>query len=238
MLFIDHPAQVGFSYSDPVPAYTSASGHIVTLPNITCLDYAQSLGTCGTYSYPNEINTANATQAAAPSMWKTLQGFMGAFPQYSRHEFNFATESYGGHYGLVFNAYLEQQNALIKSGNLHGAQYINLRTLLVGNGWYDPLIQYAAYYNFTVFPGNTYDYSPYDASVQAQTYNAMYGPGNCYDMTVDCYTRGINEIWSAADYFCYGEVEAVLDKVANRDEYDIRELQPVSLPGFIVVIIC
>jgi carboxypeptidase C (cathepsin A) len=28
---------------------------------------------------------------------------MGAFPQYSRDAFNFATESYGGHYAPVFN---------------------------------------------------------------------------------------------------------------------------------------
>lgn len=36
-------------------------------------------------------------------MWKTLQGFMGAFPEYSRSGFSFTTESYGGHYGPVFN---------------------------------------------------------------------------------------------------------------------------------------
>jgi len=61
-------------------------------------------------------------------------------------------------------------------------------------------------------------------------YNAMYGPGNCYDMTVDCYTRGINEICHAADNFCANEVEEVLDNIANRDEYDVRELQPDPFP--------
>lgn len=66
MLFIDHPAQVGFSYSVPVPAYESESGSIVTLPNATCPDYAEGLGTCGTYSYPNETDTANSTVNAAP----------------------------------------------------------------------------------------------------------------------------------------------------------------------------
>ncbi|KAK5120178.1 hypothetical protein LTR85_006659 [Meristemomyces frigidus] len=230
MLFIDHPAQTGFSYSVPVTAYTSSSGDIVQLPNATCPDYAAALGTCGTYSYPNETDTANTTLAAAPSMWHTLQGFFGAFPQYSRHEFNFATESYGGHYGPIFNEYLETQNALIKSGELPGAHYIKLSTLLIGNGWYDPLIQYAAYYNFTVYPGNTYDYAPYNESIQNMVYNAMYGPGNCYDMTVDCNTRGIDEICTAADNWCYYEVEAVLDNIPDRDEYDIRELQPDPFP--------
>lgn len=101
---------------------------------------------------------------------------------------------------------------------------------MIGNGWYDPLIQYAAYYNFTVYPGNTYDYSPYDEATQLQTYNSMYGPGNCFDLTTSCYETGVNEICSYADDFCYYEVEAVLDDVANRDEYDIRELQPDPFP--------
>nr|OQO32439.1 hypothetical protein B0A51_00227 [Rachicladosporium sp. CCFEE 5018] len=120
---------LGFSYSKPVSAYVdSSSGSIVTLPDATCPDYAT--GICGTFSYPNETDTANSTQGAAPSMWKTLQGFMGAFPQYSRNEFNFATESYGGHYGPVFNEYIETQNALIRKGQLPGAHQISLSTPL------------------------------------------------------------------------------------------------------------
>lgn len=122
---------VGFSYSNPVPAYTSAAGSIVTLPSAECPEYAADLA-CGTYSYPNETDTANTTSGAAPSMWKALQGFMGAFPQYSRNEFNFATESYGGHYGPIFNEYIETQNAMIKQGKLHGAKNINLKTVLIG----------------------------------------------------------------------------------------------------------
>lgn len=161
-------------------------------------------------------------------MWRTLQGFMGAFPQYSRSDFNFATESYGGHYGPIFNSYLQLQNKLIDAGSLPGAKHINLKTLLIGNGWYDPLIQYAAFYNFTVYPGNTYDYKPFNKSIEAMMYNSMYGPGNCYDQTVDCNTNGSNEVCITADNFCASEVESVLDNVALRDEYDIRELTPVS----------
>ncbi|CAD0112869.1 unnamed protein product, partial [Aureobasidium uvarum] len=213
MIFIDQPAQVGFSYSIPVPGYTDPnSGSIVTLPNATCPDYAQS---CGTYSYPNETLTANSTAGVAPNFWKGLQGFMGAFPQYSRHEFNFATE---------------KQNDLIAKNELPSAHHINLKTLLIGNGWYDPLIQYQAYYNFTVFPGNTYDYKPFNESISAMMYNALYGPGNCVDMTKDCKARGINEICSFADSFCANNVENVLDVYALRDEYDIRELSPDPFP--------
>ncbi|KAI9817502.1 MAG: hypothetical protein M1827_001112 [Pycnora praestabilis] len=227
MLYIDQPTQVGFSYSIPVSAYEDpGTGDIITLPNATCPDYAAALGTCGTYSYPNETLTANTTDAAAPNFWATLQGFMGAFPQYSRETYHFSTESYGGHYGPVFNEYIETQNAL----NVSGAHKISLETVLIGNGWYDPLIQYQAYYNFTVYPGNTYDYFPFNASVEAQMYNNLYGPGNCVNMIKDCYARGINEICSAADNFCANLVESLYDNDLNRDEYDIRELEPDPFP--------
>ena len=103
VLFVDHPAQVGFSYASPVPGYVDPNtGNIIGLPNATCPEYV-SEGGCGTYSAANVSNTANTTQGAAPSMWKTLQGFMGAFPQYSANGVHFATESYGGHYGPIFN---------------------------------------------------------------------------------------------------------------------------------------
>lgn len=227
MLYIDQPTQVGFSYSIPVPGYTdSDSGDIIVLPSPSCPDYALDTGTCGTYSYPNETLTANTTAAAAPNFWLALQGFMGAFPQYSRAEFHFTSESYGGHYGPVFNRYIESQN----TKNISGAHKIELASVTIGNGWYDPLLQYQAYYNFTVFPGNTYDLSPFNTSIQQRMYNNLYGPGNCVDQLKDCYARGINEICSAADNFCANNVEEIFDIYSGRDEYDSRELTPDPFP--------
>ncbi|KAI1451907.1 carboxypeptidase S1 [Annulohypoxylon moriforme] len=228
MLFIDQPTQVGFSYSKPVNAWVSEDGSIVSLPEATCPDYADS-SSCGTYSYPNVTLTANSTTNAAPNFWKTLQGFMGAFPKYSRNGFHFATESYGGHYAPVFNAYIEEQN----EKNITGAKEIQLETVLIGNGWYDPIIQYQAYYNFTVFPGNTYDYAPFNASIESQFYNNLYGPGNCLDRLNDCKATGLNQVCKNADSFCANLVESVYDNVLGRDEYDMRELVPDPFPyGF------
>ena len=97
MLFIDQPTQVGMSYSIPIPGYTDpVSTYIVELPDDKCPEYAADWG-CATYSYPNETLTASSTPAGAPNFWKTLQGFMGAFPQYSREGFYFTTESVSTH---------------------------------------------------------------------------------------------------------------------------------------------
>jgi carboxypeptidase D len=101
------------------------------------------------------------------------------------------------------------------------------------------------------FP-DTYDYSPFNASVQAQFYNNSHGAGNCVDQIKDCVARGINEICSAAvslretaqlclltcipqDSFCANLVESVYDNYLGRDEYDVRELTPDPFPyGFYV----
>ena len=224
MIFIDEPTTTGFSYSIPVSGYTDDQGNVITLPDATCPDYAGD--SCGTYSTPDPQLTANSTINAAPNMWKTLQGFMGAFPQYSRNDFHFTTESYGGHYGPVFNEYFETQNA----ANIPGAMNISLKSVAIGNGWYDPLIQYEAYYNFTVYPGNTYDLVLFNQSVENQMFNSMYGTGNCYDQVTACATTGRDDVCSIGDTFCANNVESVFDNLAMRDEYDSRELTPDPFP--------
>ncbi|KAI0405438.1 Alpha/Beta hydrolase protein [Xylaria palmicola] len=229
LLFVDQPSQVGFSYSSPVDAYATDNG-VVVLPDAACPGYAPA-GSCGTYAYPNLTLTASSTRGAAPNFWKTLQGFMGAFPQYARHGFHFATESYGGHYGPIFNDFIEQMNDRHKPGDKY--RKIDLETVLIGNGWYDPIVQYQAYYNFTVFPGNTYDYAPFDETNAKRFYNNLYGKGNCIDRLNDCKRTGDNAICKNADNFCAYMVELLYDDVLGRDEYDMRELTPDPFPyGF------
>lgn len=46
-------------------------------------------------------------------------------------------ESYGGHYGPVFNEYIEAQNAKKAAGTTK----ISLETVTIVNGWMNPLIQ-------------------------------------------------------------------------------------------------
>ena len=97
-----------------------------------------------------------------------------------------------------------------------------------------------------VYPGNTYDYSPFNASVQAQLYNNLYGAGNCVDQIKGFAARGIDEICEAAvsldalllskltiftqDAFYANLVESVYDNYLGRDEHDMRELKPDPFP--------
>ena len=73
----------------------SDTGFTVTVPGDTCPDYAP-VDSCGTFSNGNVSLTANSTEAAAPNVWRALQGFMGALPQYAKNGVHLATLSYGG----------------------------------------------------------------------------------------------------------------------------------------------
>jgi carboxypeptidase C (cathepsin A) len=211
MLYIDQPTQTGFSYSIPVPGYLdSTSGLVHPLPNNSCPDYANGL--CGTFSYPNATLTASGTFSAAPAVWATLQGFMGVFPQYARDKINLAAESYGGVFAPVFTEYFNSQS--------QGKQ-IGMDTVLIGNGFIDESIIYQSYYNFTVSPGNTYDYSPFNASIASEMYNLLWGSGNCVDQMNSCKETNNNEICNGAEINC-GAVSSLYD-LTGRDYYDIRE---------------
>lgn len=102
--------------------------------------------------------------------------------------------------------------------------------MLIGNGWFDPLVQYEAFYNYSIFPGNSYDINPWNESVKAEWYNNLYGAGNCVDMTKECYASGLNSVCARADDFCYRKVEFLWDKYSGRDEYDVRYLSPDPFP--------
>ena len=81
-----------------------------------------------------------------------------------------------------------------------------------------------------VFPGNTYDYAPFNLTVADEMFDSLYGTGNCVDQIMNCAKTGDNIICSAADNYCANNVESVYDNVLNRDEYDIRELSPDPFP--------
>lgn len=93
LLFIDQPVQTGFSYSTTTPGFLNPEDFsVVALEADDCPSDLVNDGTCGTYSNPNDlIGIPVSTSAAASAFYATLQGFIGAFPQYARDGFHFAT---------------------------------------------------------------------------------------------------------------------------------------------------
>lgn len=228
LLVIDQPVSTGFSYSDVSPmVISSESGKVVkVLDHPTCPEGLKDNEACGTFSLPNRTLAPNSTARAAPAVWKTVQGFLGAFPDYQNASLHMTTESYGGHFAPTFATYFMDQNKQQIPNTVH----LNLESVMIGNGWYDPPVHYTAYYNYTVSPGNTYDLYPYNASVSQKLYDDLFGENKCVQQLEECYRSKSDKICRKADNFCAVHVESVLDVVANRDEYDMRELMPDQFP--------
>jgi carboxypeptidase C (cathepsin A) len=55
-------------------------------------------------------NTTSSTEGASLYVWKLIQAFYAAFPEYKSRDFGIFTESYGGHYGAHFAKYILAQN--------------------------------------------------------------------------------------------------------------------------------
>lgn len=226
MLFVDQPATVGFSYTIPTNASMSAETAQIT-PTQSCTIADPG---CGTFSSPDFSLTPNGTVAAAAVFYSAMQGFMGAFPQYSANGVHINTQSYGGHYGPIFSDYIVKQNKL----NTPGTVPIPLKSLTIEDGFFDTRVQFAAYYNYTVQPGNPYGLSPYTAAQQKTLYNNVWGRGGCQDQQAACNANpppaNIDSVCAAADTFCVSAVEDFFDINALRSETDIRELASDPFP--------
>ncbi|KAI9479496.1 Alpha/Beta hydrolase protein [Zychaea mexicana] len=100
------------------------------------------------YSYGS--GGASDTVAAAKDVYAFLQLFFKEFSEYSALDFHIAGESYAGHYIPAIGGELNRNNkGKFAAAGLEAyastLSTINLKSLLIGNGLTDPLIQYKYY---------------------------------------------------------------------------------------------
>ncbi|RDW94670.1 carboxypeptidase-2 [Coleophoma crateriformis] len=248
ILYIDQPNQVGFSYDTP----TNGSLDLLTSNLYTpsqVLPSSQPSDTFwnGTFSSLNTNNTANTTQTAAMAVWHMLQGFLGAFPEYSPNDsssmgVHLFAESYGGKYGPAFAALWEEQNKSRLNGTLpqNGTLEIKLRSLGIVNGCVDDLIQ-APYYP-VMANSNSYGLSAINPTRASLANGSFYADGGCRDLITKCRAAvqaqdsddsgnvtAVNTMCSSAYSSCTTNVmEPYYD--AGRSIYDISHLLPESFP--------
>ena len=119
---------------------------------------------------------------------------------------------------LEFASYFESQNSAIDGGSVQGEK-IDLVALGINNGWYDPVIQYKAYVDFSY--NNTY--SPLISESDYNSYLDSYN-SDCLPALQQCTTTtGNDQACEDADNTCYNEIEGPISESGNFDVYDIRE---------------
>lgn len=167
------------------------------------------------FSYGN--NNVDSTKTAAVLIWKLIQNFYSAFPEYKSREFGIFTESYGGHYGPGFTKYILDQNKKIQAGSVR-AEHINFVALGLNNAWINPYDNYKGMIDFSA--NNTY--KKLITPQQAQTYQARLD-GACKTALQSCWQTDSNQACSRAVMTCKQQVEDPLIRAGNYDVYDIRK---------------
>ncbi|KAG8700553.1 hypothetical protein FRC09_005890 [Ceratobasidium sp. 395] len=106
------------------------------------------------FSYADYGETVSTTEEAAKNVQAFVTIFFETFSRFKGREFHMSGESYGGRYLPVFASEIVDQNKRAEAG---GFAPINLKSVLIGNGWTDFKTMIESYYeiqckNLSVVP--------------------------------------------------------------------------------------
>ncbi|CAG8653370.1 12247_t:CDS:2 [Gigaspora margarita] len=96
------------------------------------------------FSYGN--NYLTSSEQAASNLYEFLQLWCVKFPQYANLPFHLFGESYAGHYIPPLAMMILSGSNNVTSSNLQSSKkpLMNLKSIGIGDGWIDPMIQYNA----------------------------------------------------------------------------------------------
>lgn len=183
--------------------------------NLVFLDQPVGVG----YSYgPKNDSGTWTTEAAAKDVYAFLQILL-ATPKYAGKEFHIAGESYAGRYIPMFGDYIVRQNA---KSHETGLPKINLKSVLIGNGFTNPKLQYAAYHPMVCT--NQSSYGPFVSEDKCDEMAAALP--RCQSLVQKCYDNPSNyAVCLSANVYC----EAALTQPyydTGRNPYDMLKYGP------------
>lgn len=131
--------------------------------NANVIFLEQPVGVGYSYAQKSKVST---TDQAAEDVFAFLQLFFTHFDQFAQNEFHIAGESYAGHYipGIAHNIVEHKEDRVF-----------NFKSVLIGNGITDPLIQY-------------YQYIPMACNSTESGYKQLISDDECEDLE-RMYTR-------------------------------------------------
>ncbi|KAI8876330.1 peptidase S10, serine carboxypeptidase [Backusella circina FSU 941] len=180
-----------------------------TAANIVFLDQPVNVG----YSYGK--TKVRSTEESARDVYAFLQLFLGEFSDYARGNFHISGESYGGHYLPALSSEIIKNNKVAEE---KGLLELNYESMLIGNGWTDPLTQFKHYETFAC--ANDSPYKPiFDEETCEKMRNAY---PRCEMLSKACYNLPSSLTCIPAGLYCEKVTNGPFDKT-GLNPYDIRK---------------
>jgi len=111
-----------------------------THSHILFLDQPVNVG----WSYSDDGSRVSRSYVASEDVYAFFQLFFSRFPEYAGAKFHMAAESYGGTYAPNTATVFHKKNRELEAVPVPGLKKINLASVILGNGWTNPLEQYSS----------------------------------------------------------------------------------------------
>ncbi|KAI9321759.1 Alpha/Beta hydrolase protein [Dichotomocladium elegans] len=180
-----------------------------SIANVIYLDQPFNVG----YSY-GKTNVSSSPEAAK-NVYAFLRLFIGEFSQYANNGFHIGGISYAGHYIPAISAEIVRQNrAAEKSGQL----VIPFSSIMIGNGWINPGIQFKHFHEYSCVHG-----SPYTPIFDRKTCQEMLNAyPTCKELIDECYMAPSATTCNRATYYCGNNIWGRISET-NLNAYDISK---------------
>lgn len=158
------------------------------------------------------------SRESARDVYAFLQLFFSEYTQYANSPFHISGESYGGHYLPAISSEIIRHNKAIPEIRAQDDPIkINFQSMLIGNGWTEPLTQFKEYETY----GCTVD-GPYKPLFDDETCKKMRDNyPRCEKLSRACYDHPNSLTCVSAGIYCEKAVAGQFDKT-GLNPYDIR----------------
>ncbi|KAJ3313039.1 hypothetical protein HDV04_002327 [Boothiomyces sp. JEL0838] len=179
--------------------------------NLIFLDQPVGVG----FSY-SDTHVDSTTEEIALDVLAFLQTFFYAFKEYSTLDFHITGESYAGHYiPAIAKAIYDSNKKIANAKGSINDGYINLKSLAIGNGITDPIVQYGKYADF----GEDKKYGPIFSKKIIKKMRKAFP--FCRQLIDACYHFQSNYTCVPATDYCNKHITSYFEKTGLND-YDIR----------------
>ncbi|KAG7382818.1 hypothetical protein PHYPSEUDO_004326 [Phytophthora pseudosyringae] len=161
------------------------------------------------FSYSSGGDHDYNEKGVGENLYWLLQGF------FDGQEFFLTGESYAGHYVPGAAHYIWEQNK--KNESRAEMKNINLQGIAIGNGWTDPVVQYA---HVADMLDKKYSVTLLDKSA---AHELSINAAKCVEITVQCQQNPTIASCAELDEFCSDSLVGLFANITGHNPYDVRK---------------